>query len=79
MSVSNSKQPKIVRRGSVKELSEKFQKESSKSSEKTTSSYPKAGLILRTQTSRESTPGNAPQVHEFSAWLLYFDFFLVFI
>ncbi|XP_037029828.1 microtubule-associated protein futsch isoform X2 [Bradysia coprophila] len=57
MSASNSKQPKIVRRGSVKELSEKFQKESTKSSEKTTSSYPKAGLILRTQTSRESTPG----------------------
>lgn len=48
---------KVVRRGSVKELSEKFiQKESTKSSEKSPS-YPKAGLILRTQNSRESTPG----------------------
>ncbi|KAJ6637319.1 hypothetical protein Bhyg_10049 [Pseudolycoriella hygida] len=55
ITTSVNKQPKIVRRGSVKELSEKFQKETTKS-EKTTSSYPKAGLILRTQTSRESTP-----------------------
>lgn len=48
---------KVVRRGSVKELSEKFiQKESSKSTEKSPA-YPKAGLILRTQNSRESTPG----------------------
>lgn len=60
--MTGNKQPKIVRRGSVKELSEKFQKESSKSSEKTTSSYPKAGLILRTQTSRESTPGMAQHI-----------------
>lgn len=46
---------KVVRRGSVKELSEKFiNKESSKTSAAT---YPKAGLILRSQESRESTPG----------------------
>lgn len=62
MSISSNKQAKVLRRGSVKELSEKFQKESSKSSEKTTSSYPKAGLILRTQTSRESTPGRAQSI-----------------
>ncbi|XP_055371492.1 titin isoform X2 [Condylostylus longicornis] len=47
-----------VRRGSVKEMSEKFiRKESSSSvTEKTSSSsYPKAGLILRTKT-KESSP-----------------------
>lgn len=51
------KKTTYVRRGSVKELSEKFiQKEADKSA---SSSYPKAGLILRTrdQRSRESTPG----------------------
>lgn len=52
------KKTPYVRRGSVKELSEKFiQKEASDKS--TSSSYPKAGLILRSkdQRSRESTPG----------------------
>uniref|UniRef100_A0A1B0CDJ3 Smoothelin domain-containing protein n=1 Tax=Lutzomyia longipalpis TaxID=7200 RepID=A0A1B0CDJ3_LUTLO len=44
----------VVRRGSVKELSEKFiQKEAAIVDKSTTQSYPKAGLILRTQTSRE--------------------------
>lgn len=51
-------QAKVVRRGSVKELSEKFiQKESASEKTTTTSAYPKAGLILRSQVSRESTPG----------------------
>lgn len=46
--------PKVVRRGSVKELSEKFiQKEAAITDKSTTQNYPKAGLILRTQTSRE--------------------------
>lgn len=56
MEMTRSVEYKVVRRGSVKELSEKFvQKENAKSAEK--SAYPKAGLILRTQSSRESTPG----------------------
>lgn len=56
MEMSRSVEYKVVRRGSVKELSEKFvQKDNVKSAEK--SAYPKAGLILRTQSSRESTPG----------------------
>lgn len=50
---------KVVRRGSVKEMSEKFtKKEASSSVTEKTSSYPKAGLIYRTQTSRDTTPGN---------------------
>lgn len=43
----------LTRRGSVKEMSEKFiQKESSTSTKVNGSSYPKAGLILRTQSNR---------------------------
>lgn len=52
----------VVRRGSVKELSEKFiQKESSSTITSNQSSYPKAGLIYRaqSQSSRASTPGDS--------------------
>ncbi|XP_055845795.1 titin isoform X3 [Episyrphus balteatus] len=54
---------KIVRRGSVKEMSEKFiRKESSSSvTEKSSSGYPKAGLILRTRTNSGATADTADQ------------------
>ncbi|GAB0090917.1 hypothetical protein DMENIID0001_056970 [Sergentomyia squamirostris] len=54
-SYREDKSPKVVRRGSVKELSEKFiMKEIANAYDKSPSqNYPKAGLILRTQTSRE--------------------------
>ncbi|XP_059618715.1 titin isoform X5 [Phlebotomus argentipes] len=52
--IGDNTSPKVVRRGSVKELSEKFiQKEAAITDKSTAQSYPKAGLILRTQTSRE--------------------------
>lgn len=47
---------KVVR-GSVKEMSDKFIRRESLTSSADKSVYPKAGLILRTQSSRESTPG----------------------
>lgn len=47
---------KVVR-GSVKEMSDKFIRRESLTSATDKSVYPKAGLILRTQSSRESTPG----------------------
>ena len=52
---------KVVRKGSVKELTEKFvQKECQSHCATTDKSYPKAGLILRTtkSSSRASTPGS---------------------
>lgn len=59
MSTSNNT---LTRRGSVKEMSEKFiQKESAETAKVNgSSSYPKAGLILRTQSnrSRSSTDGD---------------------
>lgn len=59
MSTSNNT---LTRRGSVKEMSEKFiQKESAEAAKVNgSSSYPKAGLILRTQSnrSRSSTDGD---------------------
>ncbi|XP_073834284.1 uncharacterized protein isoform X2 [Musca autumnalis] len=46
---------KYVRRGSVKEMSEKFlQKESSSMVAEKTNNYPKAGLILRTNSRKQS-------------------------
>lgn len=48
---------KYVRRGSVKELSEKFiRKESSQSVTEKSGGYPKAGLILRTSRGSSSEP-----------------------
>lgn len=53
---------KYVRRGSVKEMSEKFiQKEASSNVMEKTNNYPKAGLILRTtsrKTSRDAESEN---------------------
>lgn len=59
---TKTKNSKIVRKGSVKELTEKFVHRESSSSiteKSSTHSYPKAGLILRSQShsSRASTPG----------------------
>ena len=46
---------KYVRRGSVKEMSEKFiQKEASSTLTEKTNNYPKAGLILRTNSRKNS-------------------------
>lgn len=45
---------KYVRRGSVKEMSEKFIHRESSSSITEKSSYPKAGLILRTNSRKNS-------------------------
>lgn len=46
---------KYVRRGSVKEMSEKFiQKEASSTLTEKSSNYPKAGLILRTNSRKNS-------------------------
>ncbi|XP_055912987.1 titin isoform X2 [Eupeodes corollae] len=53
---------KMVRRGSVKEMSEKFiRKESSSSVTEKSSGYPKAGLILRTRTNSGATADAADQ------------------
>lgn len=51
---------KYVRRGSVKEMSEKFiHKESSSSVSEKNNNYPKAGLILRTNSRRQSHDNDA--------------------
>lgn len=53
---SNKTNNTLTRRGSVKEMSEKFiQKETESSTKVNGSSYPKAGLILRTQSTRSSS------------------------
>ncbi|XP_013101229.2 mucin-2 isoform X9 [Stomoxys calcitrans] len=50
---------KYVRRGSVKEMSEKFiHKESSSSVSEKVNNYPKAGLILRTNSRKQSRDNN---------------------
>ncbi|XP_053698402.1 serine-rich adhesin for platelets [Sabethes cyaneus] len=53
------KEPKVLRKGSVKELTERFVHKESSSSLVSEKSYPKAGLILRStqsHSSRSSTP-----------------------
>lgn len=63
---STHKNNTITRRGSVKEMSEKFIQKESEAATKVngSSSYPKAGLILRTQStrSRSSTDGDEAAV-----------------
>ncbi|TMW41671.1 hypothetical protein DOY81_013249, partial [Sarcophaga bullata] len=54
---------KYVRRGSVKEMSEKFiQKEASSTLTEKTKNYPKAGLILRTNSRKNSRDNDNEQI-----------------
>ncbi|KAL1381537.1 hypothetical protein pipiens_013393 [Culex pipiens pipiens] len=54
------REPKIVRKGSVKELTERFVHKESSSSLLSEKTYPKAGLILRSSTQSHSSRSSTP-------------------